>query len=312
MRNLKQLVFSIFLLVAFAAPVQARPVNDSIVAIVNNDVITLKDLKDYIGGIYRQLKVEHKSAEEIQEIMSSYEEKGINQLIEDRLILAAADEKGLEIRPEVLDKRLKEIKLRYSSEDEYIAALSAQGMTISDLKKKMINQMKARYIVDLEVKDKIFVNPQEVTKYYNEHVNDFTRKTRYSLQSIYVSFDKGKQEARDRASEARAKLAAGEDFEKIEKEYSQLPSVGTIEQGQMVPAIEKVVFDLKVGDVSDLVEVDGGIYVFKVVGILPGRVETLIESKDKIYAKLYDELFQKKFQEWIIKLRKKNYVEIRD
>ena len=312
MRKSLCLSISLASLLSGAMTAAAKPVNDAIVAIVNNDVITLKDLKDYIGGIYRQLKVEHNPPAEIQEIMANYEEKGINQLVEDKLILAAADAKGLEIRPDVADKRLKEIKAKYAAEDEFLAALNNQGLTVTDLKNKLINQMKARYIVDVEVKDKVFVNPQDVTKYYNEHINEFTRKTKYSLQSIYVSFDKGRQEARDRAFEARAKLTAGEDFEKINKEYSELPSVGAMEQGQMVPAIEKVVFGLKVGEVSDLVEVDGGVYVFKVTGILPGRTESLGDVKDKIYSKLYDAQFQQKFREWVDKLRKKNYVEIRD
>src|SRR5262249_24041274 len=148
----------------------------AIVAIVNNDVITVKDLKDYISGIYRQLKVEHHSQEEIQEIMANYEEKGINQLVEDKLILAAAQDKGLDIRPEIVDKRIKEIKSKYAAEDEFLAALGAQGITVTDLKNKLINQMKARYIVDIEVRDKVFVNPQDVTNYYNQHKDEFTRK----------------------------------------------------------------------------------------------------------------------------------------
>lgn len=312
MKIIIRVLFIIVFLCIASLHVYARPVNDAIVAIVNNEVITLKDLKDYISNIYRQLKIEHKTPEEIQEIMASYEDKGINQLVEDKLILAAANDKGLEIRQDIADKRLKEIKGKYPSEDDFLNELNHQGMTITDLKNKLINQMKARYIVDIEVKDKVFVNPQDVTNYYNDHMNDFTRKTKYDLQSIYISFDKGRQEARDKAAEARAKLAAGEDFEALSKQYSELPSVGSIEQGQMVPAIEKEVFNLKVGEVSDLVEVDGGVYVFKVVGILPGRIESLVESKDKIYNKLYDQLFQKMFRTWIDKLRKKNYVEIRE
>jgi peptidyl-prolyl cis-trans isomerase SurA len=313
MRNRPFLYASLIALLLVCSPAYAvGPVNDAIVAIVNSDVITMKDLKDYIGGIYRQLKVEQHSPAEIQEIMASYEEKGINQLIEDKLILAAATQKGLELRPDVVDKRLKEIRGRYLTEDDFLTALNSQGLTITDLRTKLMNQMKARYIVDVEVKDKIFVNPQEVTKYYNEHPQEFVRKTKYSLESIYVSYDRGKQEARNRAAEARARLAAGEDFQKVHKEYSELPSVGMMEQGQMVPEVEKVVFGLQVGDVSPAVEVEGGIYVFKVTGILPGRVETLQESKDKIYNKLYDALFQKKFREWIDKLRKKSYVEVRD
>lgn len=312
MKKFLVLLISVALLLSYTLPACAKPLNDSIVAIVNDDVITLKDLKDYIGGIYRQLRVEHNSPEEINEIMATYEQKGINQLIEDKLILAAAQEKGLEIRADVVAKRLKEIKLKYNSEDDFVAALSAQGMTISDLKNKMINQMKAGYIVDLEVKQKTFVNPQDVTNYYNAHMDEFTRKSRYALQSVYISFNKGKQEARNRAAEARAKMAAGEDFEKISKEYSELPSVGNMEQGQMVPEIEKAVFSLKIDEVSNPVEVEGGIYVFKVTGILPGRVESLKESKDKVYNKLYDEQFKANFDEWINKLRRKNYVEIRD
>ena len=300
------------LAVTLCGPALAKPVNDAIIAIVNNDVITLKDLKDYITGIYRQLKVENMPSTEIEEIMATYEDKGVNQLVEDKLILAAANEKGLEIRPEIVHKRLKEIRSKYPSEDAFLASLNAQGLSITDLKNKLINQMKARYIVDVEVKQKIFVNPQDVTRYYNGHRSEFTRNTKYSLQSVYVSFDHGKEEARNRAAEARAKLAAGEDFEKIGKEYSQAPSVGSMEQGQMIPAIEKEVFNLKVDEVSNVVEVENGVYVFRVTGILPGRVETLQESKDKIYNKLYDQEFQKQFKAWIDKLSKKNYVETRN
>ncbi len=297
---------------AFAPLALARGGSDGIIAVVNDEAVTLKDLREYVAGIYAQLRVENKSKSEIQEIMATYEEKGVAQLIEDRLILSAATEKELEIRPEAIAKRLKEIQSKYPSEEDFIKALTAQGMTVTDLKTKLTNQMKAKYMVDIEIRQKIFVNPQDVTKYYNDHHNDFERKPKYNLQSIFVSFDKGKQEARNRAGEARAKLIAGEDFDKIFKEYSQMPSVGTIEKGQMVPAIEDEVFNLKLGDVSDLVEVDTGIYVFKVVGISPGHIETLQEAKDKVYNILYDQQFKDKFKQWIDKLRKKAYVEIRD
>ncbi len=68
---------------------------DAIIAIVNDDVITLKDLRQYVAGIASQLRVENKSPEEIQQIMSDYEQKGLDKLIEDKLILAAANDKGI-------------------------------------------------------------------------------------------------------------------------------------------------------------------------------------------------------------------------
>ena len=75
--------------------------------------------------------------------------------------------------------------------------------------------------------------------------------------------------------------------------------------------MENVVFNLKLGEVSDPVEVGNGIYVFKAIGISPGKQQTLAEVKDQIYGKLLDDQFQAKFKEWVDKLREKAYVEIK-
>jgi parvulin-like peptidyl-prolyl isomerase len=288
------------------------PVNDAIIAIVNSDVITLKDLKDYISGVYRQLKIEHRSPEEIQQIMATYEEKGVNQLVEDKLILAAANVKGIEIRPEVVTKRLKEITDRYPTEDDFLNEITSQGITVTDLKTKMMNQMKAKYEVDIEVREKIFLNPEDVTRYYNDHKDEFQTKTKYNLDSIYITFDKGREDALKQIKEARAKLVAGTEFDKVSKEYSQGPSVGTLEQGQMVPVIEKEVFSLKQGELSQVIEVGNGVYLFKVNAITQGSKQSLEEAKEEIYNKLFQQRFQEKFKAWIEKLRSKAYVEIRN
>lgn len=288
------------------------PLKDSIVAIVNNDVITLKDLSLYIASIRGQLKIENKTPQEIEDIMLEYEQKGIDKLIEDRLILSAAEVKGLIIRDEAIDKRLRDIRSKYANEPEFISALNEQGMTISDLRKKLVNQLKAKYIVDLEVRQKVFVNPQDVTKYFNEHPDEFIRKTQVNLQSIYISDSKGRQEANNLAAQARARILAGEDFETVHKEVSETPSIGIVEQGQLVSELEDKIFALKLGEVSDPVEVEGGVYVFKVIGITPGHKQEIKEVKDQIYNKLFDEQFEKKFTAWIEKLRKKAYVEIKE
>ena len=106
-------------------------------------------------------------------------------------------------------------------------------------------------------------------------------------------------------------MLAGEDFDKVSKEYSDSSSIGEIEQGQMVDAVENVVFSLKLEEVSDPVEVENGIYVFKAIGLSPGKQQTLPEVKDQIYGKLLDDQFQAKFKEWVDKLRNKAYVELK-
>ncbi len=310
-QNISRL-FIAFLLLTPLAYAQDAGRTDAIIAIVNDDVITLKDLRQYIAGVAGQLKVENKSPEEIQQIMAQYEQKGLDKLIEDKLILAAANDKGIDVRDDIVDKRLQEIKARYPNEDDFLNALNSQGMTVSDLQQKLTDQLKVKYEVDMEVRDKVFVNPQDVTDYYNAHTGDFGHKPMVNLQSIFVSYDKySKQEAESRAAEARSRLLAGEDFDTVSKKYSDSSSVGEVEQGQMVDAVERVVFNLKLDEVSDPVEVENGIYVFKAIGISPAKQQTLAEVKDQIYSKLLDDEFQAKFSEWVKKLRDKAYVEIK-
>ncbi len=307
-RRFKLLALAVLLL----APRAWAANTDAIIAVVNDDVITLKDLRQYIAGIASQLKVENKSPDEIRQIMGDYEQKGIDKLIEDKLILAAANDKGIELRGDLVDKHLKEIRGRYASEEDFIGALNAQGMSISDLRQKLTDQLKVKYAVDMEVRDKIFVNPQEVTDYYNAHMDEFNRKPLVNLQSIFVSFKKyPKPQAQSRADEARSRLLAGEDFDKVSKAYSDAASIGEVEQGQMVDAVDTAVFNLKLDEVSDPVQVENGIYVFKAVGISPGKQQTLQEVKDQIYSKLLDDQFQTRFKEWVRKLRAKAYVDIK-
>jgi parvulin-like peptidyl-prolyl isomerase len=311
-RNTFKMTLALFLPL-WPLTAQASDVStDGIIAVVNDDVITLKDLRQYISSIASELRVENKTPQEIDGIMRAYEEKGLDKLIEDKLILAAANEKGLQVRDGIVDKHIQEIKSRYPSENDFLKAIGQEGMTVSDLQKKLTDQLKVKYDVDMEVRDKIFVNPQDVTDYYNKHTGEFDRKPMVNLQSVFVSFGKHtKQEARSLAGEARSRLLAGEDFDKVFQKYSDGSSVGEVEQGQMTDNVERAVFGLKLDEISDPVEVENGIYVFKAMGISPGKQQSLAEVKDEIYNKLMDLQFQNKFKAWVDKLRQKAYVEIK-
>jgi parvulin-like peptidyl-prolyl isomerase len=291
--------------------VRAADDGEKIIAIVNDEVITLKDLKAYVAGMRGQLRVENTDPFEMDEIMRQYQDKGINQLIEDKLILAAAKDKEVEVKQQAIDKRIQEIKDSYPSEDVFQIMLESGGMTITDIRNKIGDQMKAKFMVDREVRSKIFVNPQEVTDYYNKHKNDFVKKAYVNLDSIFVSFDKGRDQAKARAQEARKLLTEGKSFAEVFKDYSDLPSVGTIEEGQLKPEIEDKVFAMKEGEISEPFEVENGLYVFRFNRKSDREIEPLKNAKEAIYNKIFDEKFRKKFEDWIAKLRQKVYVEIR-
>ncbi len=295
----------------FTGASSAWALEDGIVAVVDSDVITAKDLQDYLRGIYAQLRIEGRSASDIKEIMDEYQSKGVGQLIEDKLILAQANRQSMQIRVKAVDDRMNEIKARYPSTQDFLAEINKEGVTISDIRKKIEDQLKARYIVTQEVRDKITVNPQEVTDFYNAHIKDYSRPSRVYLQSIFIKADDGNEEGIKKLQPALDQIRAGADFKVVSKIYSELPDIGEVIDSSLSPEFKQKLDTMNVGDVTDIFQVPEGLYILKLTGRTAGTTPTLQELKDDIYQKVFEAKFKEAFSAWIEKLRKKAYVEIK-
>ncbi len=292
-------------------PARAQSVEDGIIAVVNDEVITFKDLRDYIRQTFASLSAQGLPDDQAEGIMADLQTNGLKQLIEDKLILSRANEVGIEVRDKLVDQRVAEIRAKYASEQVFLDALVKNGATISDLRDKILDQLKIKFVIDHEVKSRVFVNPQEVTDFYEQNKESFQKSRRVNLDSIYVTFTDDKEAARARAQEALALLKEGKDFDEAAKQYSDSSSIGVVEEGQFLPDIEKVVFSLTQNQVSDPVETDKGIFIFKLKGEIPAQAAELKEVKSQIYDLVYRKKFQEHFERWLDKLKKKAYVEIK-
>ena len=70
----------IFLAVAVFFVHPAWAMDDALLAVVNDEAITVKDLQDYLNGIYAQLRIEGRTAAESQEIMAEYQKRASTNL----------------------------------------------------------------------------------------------------------------------------------------------------------------------------------------------------------------------------------------
>lgn len=300
----------LFLVLCFTS-LPAVAVEDAILAIVNDDIITLKDFQDYVHSFYVQLKMEGRSEKEITAVMSELEQDGIKKLIEERLILSEANRIGLEVRAEIVDERLSEIKRSYKSEQKFIDALVANGATVSDLKKKLNDNFKIKYMIEEKVKSKIVVNPQEVTEYYKLHFEKFQVPESREVQSIYISAKPDKETARLSAQNLLAELKAGADFAEKAKQHSEGPDIGTVTRGQLRPEIENEIFKVSVGNISNVIESEQGFYIFKILENQPATIATLEEVKSTISQTIFQTKFQERFLKWIDELKKTAFIDIK-
>jgi peptidyl-prolyl cis-trans isomerase SurA len=297
----------LFLNITFAL---ALP-EDAILAVVNDEVITYRDLGEYLKARVIQLKAEGVPESEIKKISADLESNGLKRLVQDKLIINEANRKAILPRREVVDKRLKEIEDKYPSETVFLDMLAQDGMTISDLKKRIEDQIKVQQLIDDDVKAKIYVNPQEITDFYKANINQYQKPEQINLDSIFIAKGTDPSAAKQKIQKALELIKAKQEFRKVAEEYSESPAIGNVAKGKLLNQIEEKVWPLEVGQMTDVIEVDNGFYIFQILGKTPSQTATLDEVKDTIKYIVFQEKFAQKLTEWLDQLQEKAFVEIK-
>lgn len=289
----------------------ALALEDAILAIVNDELITLRDLRDYVKATYAALIAEGQSQEQIDAAMLDLEINGLKKLIEDKLLLSKAKTMGLSVKDRIVDEKIDSLKKRYPSEQAFNDALVKNGATMTDVENKVRDQLKIAYVIENQIKSKIFVNPAEVTDFYSANIDKFMQKERIEVESIFIPFGEDKSTARKDIKIALIMIQNGSAFADVAEKYSSTSSLGTVERGQLLPEIEKTVFHLKEGEVSDIFEVDAGLYLFMVTKKYTANLAPLKDVEDIITKQIYNTKFRERFLTWLEELKEDAYIEIK-
>ena len=148
----------------------------------------------------------------------------------------------------------------------------------------------------------IELSEKEIEEYYNANLNtQFHKPKEAKLRYISIAIAPGAQADQKKAAQARAEVIvkearAGKDFAEIARKESNDATtaakggdVGWITAGQMPAAIDKVVFSLAKGAVSDPQETPAGFQIFKVEDLKEEKTLTLKEATPEITKKLKGE-----------------------
>jgi len=312
LKPIKFTLVIVFCFSFFSQAINASAFEDAIIAVVNDETITFKDYQDYIKSTYIALVAQGFPDDELKAIMQDMEVNGLRKLTEDKLMLSKANEIQLEVRDKAIEDKIEEIKSRYKSDQDFLQGLIDNGASVTDLRNKIIEQLKIKYVIDYEVRSKIVVNPQEVTDYYENNMESFNKKEQANFESIFISFDEDKEIAQKKAEEALALIDQNENFLEVSQKYSDTPSIGIVEREQLLGSVEKIVFHLRKDEISPIIEMENGLYIFKMIDRMPAQLASLDEVKNLIQDFLYKQKFQDQYRIWLEDLKEEAYVEIKE
>ncbi len=303
--------FFTFIIMAFllsACGQKAKLDSKTNAAYVNGAPISRHELSMEMSRLQQRFYSNKMSKEQIKEMKKQV----LAILIGGRILYQAGRESGIAASPAEIKSELAKIKRQYPGSKTF-----KNNFTRAEMRRKVVVDK----FIRREFADKTIVTDEESRKYYHNHLADFTRPAQVKISQIMIksapndSRDK-RQAALKKIKAVQKKLQQGADFAKLAREYSEDPSkanggnMGFLMQGQMPKAFEDVVFKLKKGAVSTVINTGYGYHLLMVTGNKPAYVTPYadIEKKLKVYLKQRD--IQRKLEAFIKQRRDKAKIHI--
>jgi parvulin-like peptidyl-prolyl isomerase len=302
-------------------PVYAEVV-DKIVAVINDEIITLYDLNAAFEPYLKNIENTYKGQDK-DDLIQQTKETFLQRLVDNVLIEQEAKRTGIIVKEEDVMGVLQDTLTRQNlSMQNFLKNLAAEGSSIESVKKDIRSQLVRTRLLRREVKDKIIVSESEIGAYYNEHREEYEGKESVRMKQLLLPFsseaDKNeKAKLRNEALSLRERIIKGESFDSLEAKYSKGPAashcgyVGFIEKGTIIPEVEAVAFKLPVNQVSHVIESSVGFHLIKVVDKKGAGLKPITVVREEIKAKLEEEKLDKKFGEWISSVRARSHIEIK-
>lgn len=305
--------------------VTGAEVADRIVAVVNDDVITLAELNRLFEPYAKNIEANYKGSDKAT-VLQQNKAALLQRMVDQMLIEHEAKKAGTGVATikddevmDVLNDMLTKNKVTMA---DYQKKLAEEGNTLENVKKEIKGQMLRMRLLRREVQSKILITDEEIGAFYDKHRQDYEGKEAVHIKQILLPVpadaDKGTRErAKVQALQLRDRIAKGEPFEMLAAQYSKGPAaaqggdIGFVERGVIVPEVERAAFGLSVGQMSDVIESEMGFNIIAVVDKRGAGLKPLPVVRNEIKAKIEDEKVGKKYDEWIEGLRKQSFIDMR-
>ena len=295
---------------------------DRIVAVVNEDVITLYDIETLMRPISQNIKAQRLPPEREMQAVAKLRDEMLSNLIDTKLTEQEVKRYNITVTEEEIENYIRQLKQRRSTTDEQLRALLAeQGMTLEDYRKEVKLQLQRTRLVNREVRSKVVITEADIKAYYEKNKAKYGGGTRYHLWNLFVKLPAqaspaDREAAQDLLAEVRAELRRGRSFPEIVRLTTERASavqgsdLGLLRVEELTPQLREVVRGLKPGQFSAVIESDFGYQIVYIQEIQETASKPLAQVEAEIQDILFRERVDDRFSSWLSDLRKRSHIKI--
>jgi foldase protein PrsA len=296
------LLVALVLLVPLLAACE-KDVPEGAIAAVGDDVVTQAQFDEIMAQAKAQYGAQEGAPAFPEEGSAQYDQlvaSIVKYLVQNTIVEQNADELGVSVTAEDVDKRFTEIEAQVGSKKKLEKLLKEQNVTEEQLREQIAAQMlldavRAKVYEDVEITDaqakEYFEDPDNAAQFQQAE----TRDMRHVLTET-------KAEAEKALAELEADPTSDKVWNEVAKKYSTDPgtkdaggALGAWPAGRMVPEFDEVAFALDVDELSEPVKSPFGWHVIQVTGVTPAVNQSFDEAKELIKQTL---LYQEQATAW--------------
>jgi len=275
-----------------ARPVPSSLPIDKVVAIVGDQPLLWSDVLTAINQRRAQgMQLPPDSAGQ-----AALARQVLGELIDEEILVQKAKEMKLEIVESdvtsAADRQIKQVRSQFQTDEEYRNELRKAGLgTPDEYRKSLIDQYRRQQyqqkaFAELKKKAKpVNISDEEISAAFERSKADLQKRpATVTFRQIVVAphaSPAAKAKAKARADSLLAEIRKGGDFEQIAKRESMDPSTKQLggdlgwnrRGGGLVPEFEAVMFALRPGEVSPVVETAFGYHIIRVDRVQSAEVK---------------------------------------
>lgn len=243
---------------------------DRIVALVEQTVITEKELNDRIKTLVNQLnkqKIEIPPTDVLQKQM-------LERMVLEKLQISFAQQTGLKVEDALLDKTIERIAEQNKLDlAEFKKALASEGMSFRRFREDLRNEILLSRLKEREVDSKLSITEAEVENYLSLQSKE-QQSDEYNLSHILIRTPEDASpnklaELKRKADDAFNQIKSGKDFGQVSAALSDAPNA--LEGGQLgwknitqLPSLfADAVRNLKPGQTTEILRSANGFHIIK-------------------------------------------------
>jgi len=273
---------------------------DRIVAVINDEVITLSELKATVALKKSVFKDRGQRGAEV-----ITKKNILKDLIKEKLIKQASDKVGIEVSDEEIENAVNAVQEQNGfTRKELMLALAGSSLTYDEYKDRLREQIRSSKFLDVRFRSRIDIKPDEVENYYRQHLDEFYGPPSFQISLIFIEGE-DKSRAAKRLYQVERGFKEKMSFADIARLYSDDQSataggdLGFVKAGELEEHLERAILKLSIGEVSPPVRRPEGIYFVKFIKYHAGEPAPLEEARSFIFQKLFNRTFRDMVETWL-------------